>query len=82
MSRVRVDARNFIDLQARRGMSNFDLICEAGVSGSTLNRALKGGAVDVRTLGRFARALKCEPGQLLKVTMEPRRTLEYVQEIL
>jgi DNA-binding Xre family transcriptional regulator len=67
MARFRINSRKVIVLQARQGKSNFDLMCDANVAKSTLHRALKGGFVNIKTIGRLSAALKCDPDQLLIV---------------
>jgi len=46
-------------------MTDFDLMCKADISLSTLNRASKGNPINIGTLTKLKKALRCKPEDLM-----------------
>lgn len=48
-----------------KGVKKYDLR-KAGINGTILDKALKGGNIDSRTVGRLCELLSCQPGDIME----------------
>lgn len=52
-------------LMAEKGVKKYDLR-KAGVNANILDKALNNGNIDTRTISKFCRLLKCQPGDIME----------------
>ena len=65
MKTVKIDVGKLNMMLARRCMALTDL--RSGTSPQTLTRIMRGEEVKPRTVGRIAKALSCEPDDIVEV---------------
>lgn len=64
---MRVDVRKITNLMCEKELNQMQLAKGAGVSQTTITAVMKRGSAKVGTLGKLARYLSCEPGELVKI---------------
>ena len=52
-------------LMAEKDVKKYDLR-KAGVNANILDKALNNGNIDTRTISKFCRLLKCQPGDIME----------------